>query len=225
MKQVEYKGKVYRSLRALCNEHGVSAPCVISRMKNGETLEEALESRNRYKMEHRAHKNYKGKEVVVNGVRYLSLSEAARAHNINTSTIQQRMKYGYTLEEAFNFDNRVKKQRAVKQKNVFTFNGKEYSSVRAFCKQNGYERQYSNIIKRLNAGEEFVEILMTLNKREPANVEFEIEGRKWTSYLEYCKHIGCVDQYANFTKLIRTGLSVEEVSKYVLKTKEIKEYK
>ncbi len=218
MNPVTYKGEIYRSLAELCKKKKVSCDLIRNRIKMGESLEEALDNGNRYQM-HGTSRN--GNKVIVNGIIYDSLSAAARAYNLNVTTVDMRIKYGYTIEEAFGLKKRKKPddKRKRKKETQFAFNGRTYKSIKEFCKINDLEHQYSSIVQRLSKGEEFVDIITNLKKREKPVVSFEIDGRVWTNYLEFCKYADCVEQYSTFLKDIQQGMSEEDAYKHILKIK------
>ena len=227
MDKVIYKGVEYHSLRALCLKMNVTYQKVAYRMKRrGETLEEALtEGHHRY-MSHGRHAQRArgGKEVVIKGVKYRSISEAARANGINPTTINQRLSYGYTIDEAFDFDNCKRSGRAKNRRyESFSINGKQYANLKDFCTRNGLSDYYQTIINRTRAGESLIDVVANPSKKRGPLPDFvEINGEKYRNYTEFCKKQGIYHLYGSFIKKIHNGMIPEEAYRYVKEIEELR---
>lgn len=215
-RKVEYKGKVYNSLTSLCEQENVNYSTVKYRLKEGCTLEEALDKNRKAPAINagRVIKARKGREVTVNGKVYRSIAAACRDIGVNVSTITQRMQYGYTLQEAFDFNNSrrsvTRKKGSGSRETHLIFNGREYKSISEFCKKNGLLKHYEQIIKRLQKEEELSDILASLRKRPEKDHSITVNGHEYANCIELCRANDCIEHYAYFIDKIRKGKDPEE---------------
>ena len=88
----------------------------------------------------------KGKAVIVNGKKFISMNAAARYYNFETWTIHQRVsKYGWTLKQALGIHNPPEIE--IDRINI-TVNGKHFKNFRAACKF--YQLNEDAVRSRLN---------------------------------------------------------------------------
>ena len=83
---VKYKGKDYKSLKALAEAYGVKYSTFNMRRKAGYGIEESLE----------------GKILGPDGKRYVSDRALSEAYNVRPDRYAKRKKKGWTLEECVN---------------------------------------------------------------------------------------------------------------------------
>ena len=102
--QIKFRGKTYESLSSLARAYGASVDLFIRRMKSPEykrdfTISEALGLKKF---------NAKGytKKIVIAGKKYPSIAAAARNFNIGHNSIRDRIKKGWSIEQAFELKKR-----------------------------------------------------------------------------------------------------------------------
>ncbi len=165
-----FEGKQYPSIVALCEAHGVSYVTYWSRIDKGYTQREALG------IDKKEIINGNAKSYVVNGKHYSSQTSLCDAHDTPVITFQNRLKRGWSVEEALNL-KKTDKGREKQQ----CFEGKEYDSTKDLCDAHGVPtRTYHG---RLEKGWTQREAL-GLDKRDnlPANAEaVEFEGKTYPS--------------------------------------------
>ena len=90
-------GGIVKSLSQVCIDHGKDAGLVRNRLKRNYSLNKALNSPKKIAKQ--------GKPVVVNGILYNSIAEAARKLGLphKESTIRSRLRAGWSNNDAFNF--------------------------------------------------------------------------------------------------------------------------
>ena len=93
---MSYKKEItitYPSQAAAAKAHGISPAILSTRLKQGLTIEQALGLEPYTSPHHRA--------ITVNGTVYNTLADAAKAYNIKTQTVYQRItRYGWSVEAA-----------------------------------------------------------------------------------------------------------------------------
>lgn len=94
-------GGIVKSLSQVCIDHGKDAGLVRNRLKRNYSLNKALNSPKKIAKQ--------GKPVVVNGILYNSIAEAARKLGLShkESTIRSRLRAGWNNNDAFNFEAKV----------------------------------------------------------------------------------------------------------------------
>jgi hypothetical protein len=93
-----YKSEHEKSIAQLCRENNKDADLVNNRLHYGYSLYDALNKPKKISRQ--------GKPIIVNGILYNSVSEAARMLGMpeKESTIRSRLRIGYKPDDAFNFD-------------------------------------------------------------------------------------------------------------------------
>jgi hypothetical protein len=91
-------GVEYRSLSEAARKHGFSPSKISSRLLLGWTLREALE------IDPRPKANCVGREIVVNGIKYAKIKDAAKEHGFTGQFIANRINLGLTPEQALELD-------------------------------------------------------------------------------------------------------------------------
>ncbi|MDE3241704.1 MAG: GIY-YIG nuclease family protein [Nitrospirota bacterium] len=116
---ISFRGKHYRSRSALARAYHVDIKLLEQRLKFEWSLEEALGLVPR--------NNFKGpKAITVNGTKYRSLAQAAAVIGKKRATIAARLKFGWTLKQAFGLE--PPPQRLVKGREI-TVEGKTFESI------------------------------------------------------------------------------------------------
>ncbi len=92
MRQIEYGGKIYPSIRALARATGVHHKQIHSRLATGKSLDASVDPT-----------PLRRRSLVVNGVEYRSIEAAARELGIWAGSVIYRMNKGWTADQAFGF--------------------------------------------------------------------------------------------------------------------------
>lgn len=97
-------GVSYKSLTSYCNDHNLNINTVYSRIKRGQTLEEAVNQK--IKKQSPIVKNITKKPInkrpliTINGKSYSNIKAACKDYNIKYNTYRTRRKKGWSVEEA-----------------------------------------------------------------------------------------------------------------------------
>ena len=89
------EGTHFESVAAMCVHYGVERFKTHSRIQRGWTPEQAIG------LAPREESLYRPKSVEINGKRYENLTLAAAAFEVKLATVKARIKYGYSVEDAF----------------------------------------------------------------------------------------------------------------------------
>jgi predicted DNA-binding protein YlxM (UPF0122 family) len=158
---VEFHGETFQSLRELCEFHGVSHKNVQQRMKTYNwTLEQALG----LEPHPNAVWSLEGEAVILGGVEYSSIAEAARAHDVSASAVYARIANGASIEEAF-AEPIVSKKR--KDYGELIVDGVTYSSVAALAE--AHNLKPATVLARLNAGKSVADAVLPVED-DPHNL-------------------------------------------------------
>ena len=150
-----------------------------------------------------------GKKVVIDGVEYSSIGEAARSRQMNASTVTQRIRAGYTIEEALNPDFKGKPRRRGVSKKI-----EGYKSLKELCRDQNLERKYEQIKARINKGERLENILSSLKSRKEA-APITVYGKTYKSIAEFCRQNDCVKHGPIMRTRIRNGETPEEAYEHI----------
>lgn len=208
---VVFKGDQYESERALSAAFNVPHATFYQRMKRGWSMEEALGLSDK-KAGHRTSESRpaRGKPVVINGETYPSIKAAADAHGLPSYRVIQRLKHGWSQEEAFGIKERKRKTNTSAIKVIY--DGQEFPSVGAFCRKYSLTPQHvSYHMKKGRSPEEIVERLTT--PRNPVKsiqelAPFVVEGQTFNSASQLARHYGM--NIPKVTGRLRNGWSAEE---------------
>ena len=99
----DHTGASFPTIAAMCRHWGIPAACFRSRFSiRGWSLERSLTEpvAPSNAAGHHCHGNTSGRAVVVNGVRYASIREAAKAYGVNVSTVYARLERHEPLADA-----------------------------------------------------------------------------------------------------------------------------
>lgn len=97
-------GVTYKSLTSYCNDHNLNINTVYSRIKRGQTLEEAVNQK--IKKQPSIIKNinkkpiHKRKPIIINGKSYPNIKAACKEYSMKYNTYRTRRKKGWSVEEA-----------------------------------------------------------------------------------------------------------------------------
>ena len=171
-------GVKYNSLVELCESYGVNYALFSSRIANGWSVDEALglEERNKSK---------KGTLVVEGLNGEISLAEFCRDMNVSYSVVRNRIKKGYTLEEA------VTSKKIPKVK----INGVEYKSLSDACGK--LKMPYYVVCMRISNGWTLEEAFNPLGRKNV--VAFGVE---YPSLKKVCEHFNV--NYYKVRYLVKT---------------------
>lgn len=193
-KKIKYKGIEYSSIKSLCETYKVSYAMVSQRLKNGFTIEDAIE------IPLKKHRN--GIPVIYKGVQYQSIRSLAHSKNIPYHVVQMRIKKGIDIETAI--DTPVGELMG----NQIEFKGKLYPSFSNLCKT--YNISSSIALSRLNMNWSLEKTLTTpvrktKNKFIP---ELIYNGKKYNSLKELCDDVGA--DYQNTLNRLHRGKNLKE---------------
>lgn len=156
------------------------------------------------------------KEIFVNNKTYPSINAACRDLGYKSSTISQRIRYGYTIEEAFSLDfNKYDKRKQYCNRtagNKVEYKGREYKSIKVFCKENNCLDKYSTIIAKLNKGYSLEEIMDKHSSIEAAKpIVINYKDKKYNSLMELCRVLNLEKQYAHVRYLYKKGDDINAI--------------
>lgn len=165
-KNIIIDGKEYDSVKqAIENNNNMTSSAVYKRIRRGEDIESALtrESCAGY---------HKG--VTINGVFYRDRKDAARAYNIKSQTVHNRIKRGYSEQEAYTMASEVGKDK--KGKPIENIPGGPYSSIKEAAISKGLKP--STVYARIHNG---VSILVALADKKILRSRIECYGKRHSS--------------------------------------------
>ncbi len=116
----DHTGASFPTIVAMCQHWGIPAACFRSRFViRGWSLERSLTEPVAPSNAAGHHGSGGSRAVVVNGVRYASIREAAKAHGVNVSTVYARLRHKCTPEQAV---------RPVSRGTAVVYDGRRFSS-------------------------------------------------------------------------------------------------
>lgn len=184
-KSVIVNGVTYPSIEKATNTFKIPIVLVRSRIRKGFSIEEALG------LKEREYKHPLHKELIINGKYFKSAREASLAFGIDANTFRNRLRLGFTAEEAAGITPRKRtrssgpKQTKIK-KNSIEVNGTFYKSITEAAKAHSLA---SYLVKaRLKLGwsiEEALEIIKRDSKGKP--IPIVIQGKTYPSKFEAAK--------------------------------------
>lgn len=128
-KKIIYNGIEYDSMKAMCNDIGVSYTLVNNRMRNGWTLEDAINTPKHY----RPVVDHLGNE-------YRNLAEMADVYNIKAETLSSRLNNDWGVEKALT----TPVKRVVYANTPWVdLDGNHYRTLISLCYEYGYPSFYS----------------------------------------------------------------------------------
>jgi hypothetical protein len=176
-KSIDHLGKVFKSIKEMCEHHGVSYQTYINRIRLGWSIEKALSSEKR-------DIEYGGagvKSCDHLGVEYGSISEMCRAYGISKSCYDHRVKVGMSVEQALT----TKVGEAVK---IVDHLGNEYKSVLDMCEKYGITK--STYFDRKKRGYTLKEALTKKTTYSRPKEVLDHKGVKFESLYEMCNAYG-----------------------------------
>jgi len=102
-RSIKVGGIVYPTLSEACHVHDLDAKTVRYRLSAGWSIEQAFEQSDP------PARISKGREIVVEGVAFPSLTQAAKLYGVNAGTAQSRIKMGWTIDQVFSLEERPKR--------------------------------------------------------------------------------------------------------------------
>ena len=149
----------------------------------------------------------KTKSIVVEGVNYSSLTDAARAHGLDARLISRRLKSGWSTQQAFGFDSPPKRP-ATGAKSIATSKG-EFKSIRDAADY--FQIPVANIQARLKLGwtpDEACEIVPHRRPRERSYRNVSCEGKDFKSVQALAEHYAL--KYRQVYKRLLLGWTPEQ---------------
>lgn len=114
----DHKGKDYISLDAMCEAYNINKYTVITRLKNGKSLEEALTKPIDTTRKKQKCVDHKGKE-------YESIKELAKAYHISRMALESRLRGNWDLEEALT----KPVNKGIRRKILIDHEGNRYNTI------------------------------------------------------------------------------------------------
>lgn len=167
-KKITVNGKEYDSVKqAIEDNNNMTSSAVYKRIRRGEDIESAL-TRESCAGYH--------KSVTLNGVFYRDRKDAARAYNIKSQTIHNRIKRGYSEQKAYTMASEIGKSKTGKL--VEGIPGGPYRSI----KEAAFARKLkpSNVYNRIYHGMSINEALVQ-NEASNAKKRVECYGKQHSS--------------------------------------------
>jgi hypothetical protein len=130
---LEIAGIVYCNTQHLADFVGVSVGTIKYRLANKWSLDDLIKGSNQKAL---------GKNLIVNGINFRSLSAACRHFSIVRTVVQSRLKMGWTIDEALQIKDRAQSELA----QIYVVrhpDGKisEVANLAAFCRDNNLKSQ------------------------------------------------------------------------------------
>jgi len=145
-----------------------------------------------------------GTKVNFQGHLYESIAELARAYNQPLASVFQRIKRGWSLEQAVLLEKAEKKTTGQQ----ITLKGVTYSSRIKACEALGLDHKV--VHHRLKAGRSIEEAFGLVDFDYASKPKrFNVEGKKFDSLVDACEHFG-IDKYVLNARINRYGWTVEE---------------
>ncbi|MBU3599014.1 GIY-YIG nuclease family protein [Polynucleobacter sp. 30F-ANTBAC] len=133
-------GISFPSIVELARHYKVHPSTVARRVRDGWSVEESVGLENKKRAGH-------GKEVIVQGERYRTINEACKVLNLNAGTIAARIRYGYSIDDAFS--GNLKKKVGGNSIQI-SFDGVKFNSIQALGE--AYKVNSSVLSRRLKRG-------------------------------------------------------------------------
>ena len=193
-KLVTLEGKTFKSVTEAAKYYNIDGYIIRNRLRYGWSIEEAFGL-----VEKKS--NYNGIEITINGKTFNSIKEAAKYYKLDPSTVHNRLKSGWTIEEAFK-DVDLEEP---KYSNLTVF-GKTFKNIAELSKY--YNINYNTVYGRLDKGWT-VEDAISIPVREGSRGKTVIvNGNEFISIAEACRYYNL--KYNNVSTRLRHGWSIEE---------------
>ena len=141
--KIKVEGVIYPSLSKAANHYNLGRHLVQKRYTDGWTTRQIFGLR-----PPPLPKPVIGKKITLKGIRFNSLAEAARYFKINPKKADDRMRNGWSKEEAFEIKKRVSKPGGEQNGKVIHVEGKKFSSMKKAAKHYGLDNR--KVWKRIN---------------------------------------------------------------------------
>lgn len=184
-------GFKYNTVKEACRCLELPEKTVRYRLKSKWTIEQAFEISLPPKI------IYSGNEIVIEGVKYPSLSSAVKAYVFSYDTIKQRIQRGWSVEQAFNLV--PPPPRKVANSLTIELEGISYPSFASAARH--YGLSLTMVKKRMKDGwskYQAFEIEDKENYKGPQIIEFE--GHIFKSFTKAAEHYGINIAVANLRK-------------------------
>lgn len=140
----DHVGNHFKSQKDMCDFYDIKEATYLRRISSGYSKEEALTIKTGG-IKRKATGNQPHKAVTIDGVKYNSISDAANAFGLKQSTVSERLRKGWDIEDALKTS--LNKH---KQKQVTDYKGDKFDSFADLC--SFYNKSCSLVYRRLYKG-------------------------------------------------------------------------
>ena len=207
-RQIEFRGRAYRSIKALARHFGVKEGTLWNRLfRLGWTLEEAVGVSPRKHDRHDRRYN----PVDFRGKHYASHAALAKEYGIRPNRFHARIKSGWSIPEALGLTPRQRKLPSGRERNV-TCDGKVYKDVTKLARAFGISR--SVVHDRLRIGWTPEEAVGLAQRAQSGKKPQPIRafGESFISVQELSRDKRCIVSSVTLTRRIKKGMSPDEAA-------------
>ena len=187
------KNITFKSKRKACEYFDVNYNSVMKRIERGWSIEEAFE------LVKRKQKNKI--PITVESKTFESIKEACRYYKLNSGTVSQRIREGWSVEEAFELI-----ERKPKFGKTIIVNGKTFTSIKEACEY--YNIRYNTAIARYSYGWSVEEIFELTKRKSKGRKPITVDEKTFKSIKEACRYYKL--SYNTIKTRLRRGWSAEE---------------
>ena len=146
-------------------------------------------------------KNKRNKPITLEGKTFESKIEACKYYNVKYTTVNSRLRRGWSLEEAFEIKEHIN---PFKKYNEIILNGEKMTISEACKKYNVYKQ---SVYSKLSIGWSFEEIF-GLKYRNNNSTMVEIKGKTFKSIKEACDYYKV--NYNTIIQRLYKGMNIKE---------------
>ena len=192
-----YRGKEYRSVRALSKAFNIGAHKVRYRLKQGWSIEQAIDKAPPPRITRK--KNSKQNENLLNisdlspftseGKTYDTVKQLANAYGLSVTKVTGRLRNGWSVEESVELEERSRKRKGKNAENLIVGDTK-FDSVLALSEH--YDVSYRIVQYRLGQGATPAQAVGVDEWKAETHkgIELELEGKVYPSLVEAVKAFG-----------------------------------
>lgn len=184
-RKLEHNGVVYKSVRELADDIGMSYGTLRSRLQMGWSVQDAVE------------RDVRKFGIEYDGKVYDSVAKLANSVGLDKSVVESRLRAGWTLDEAIHGRERKK----------VMYKGVEYNSVKDLCRIHGLN--YGVVGNRIRNGWSLDDAVETEEGRGRLADSVDYDGKTYTSIAELCRELNL--PYSSVCSDYKQGLTIAEI--------------